>query len=155
MIPENKSLNASAQSSQRFSSGQLKWLLFSCIIVKFALNQTLGITSGVIVKGAWKKGLSDTWCSVKFSFCFTSKYKAISKENLVVNQMSLRPFFPRTLLNYLVFACETKRGIWRYINCTFEPNSMNPFKLIFLIIPQSLREFFSDLGCITYRNINL
>ena len=43
-------------------------------------------------RGARKKALSDTWCNVKFSFCFTSKYKAIWKENLVVNQMSLRAF---------------------------------------------------------------
>ena len=40
-----------------------------------------------------KKGLSDTRCNVKFSFCYISKYKAIWKENLVVNQTSLRPFF--------------------------------------------------------------
>ena len=46
------------------------------------------------------KALSDTWCNVKFSFCFTSKYKAIWKKNLVVNQMSLGAFF-HTPLQFL------------------------------------------------------
>ena len=44
-------------------------------------------------RGAQNKALSDTWCNVKFSLCFTSKYKAIWKANLVVNQTSLRAFF--------------------------------------------------------------
>ena len=39
------------------------------------------------------KALSDTSCNVKFSFCFTSKCKAIWMENLVVNKTSLRTFF--------------------------------------------------------------
>ena len=43
--------------------------------------------------GTRNKALSDIWCNVKFSFCFTSKYKAIWKENLIVNQTSLRAFF--------------------------------------------------------------
>ena len=47
-------------------------------------------------RGTWNKALSDTWCNIKFSFCFSSKYKATWKENLVVNQMSLRAFFTRT-----------------------------------------------------------
>ena len=46
--------------------------------------------------GPITKAPSDTWCNVKFSFCLTSKYKAIWKENLVVNQMSLRAFIPCT-----------------------------------------------------------
>ena len=44
-------------------------------------------------RGRWNKALSDTSCNVKFSFCFTSKYKAIWKESLVVNQTSLAAFF--------------------------------------------------------------
>ena len=48
------------------------------------------------------KALSDTQCNVKFSFCFTSKYKAIWKENLVVNQTSLRAFFHAPL--HLLFS---------------------------------------------------
>ena len=44
-------------------------------------------------RGAWNQALSDTWCNVKFSFCFISKYKAIWKENLAVNHTSLRAFF--------------------------------------------------------------
>ena len=36
-------------------------------------------------RAAWNKALSDSRCNDKFSFCFTSQYKAIWKENLVVN----------------------------------------------------------------------
>ena len=43
------------------------------------------------------EALNGTWCNVKFSFCFTSKYKAIWKDNLVVNQASLRAFYHRPL----------------------------------------------------------
>ena len=58
-------------------------------------------------RDAWNKAQTDTWCNVKFSFCFTSKYKAIWKENLVVNQMSLRAFFhvPLWLLLGLELKC--------------------------------------------------
>ena len=48
-------------------------------------------------RGAWNKVLSDTWCNVKFYFCFTSKYKAIWKENLAVNQTSFSAFFHEPL----------------------------------------------------------
>ena len=51
-------------------------------------------------RAAWNKALRDTWCYDKFSFCFTSKYKAIWKENLVVNQMPLRAFFHAPLHVY-------------------------------------------------------
>ena len=56
-------------------------------------------------RGARNKALSDTWCNVKFSFCFTSKYKAIWKGNLVVNQTSLRAFFhvPLQLLVQMLY----------------------------------------------------
>ena len=37
-------------------------------------------------RGVWNKALSDAWCNVKFSFCFTGKYKAIWNENLVVDK---------------------------------------------------------------------
>ena len=54
----------------------------------------------IIWRGTRNKALSDTWCNVKFSFCFTSKYKAIWKENLVVNQMSRRAFFHASCAAY-------------------------------------------------------
>ena len=56
-------------------------------------------------RGAQNKALSDTmsWYHLKFSFCFTGKYKAIWKENLVVHQISPRAFFHATLLCLLVY----------------------------------------------------
>ena len=56
-------------------------------------------------RGVWNKVLSDTWCNVKFSFFFSSKYKASWKENLVVNQTSLRAFFhaPLQLFSAIVW----------------------------------------------------
>ena len=44
-------------------------------------------------RGAWNKALSDFRCKVKFSFCFTSEYNEIWKENLAIYQKSLRAFF--------------------------------------------------------------
>ena len=44
----------------------------------------------------------------KFSFCFTSKYKAIWKENLVVNQRSLGFFFHTPLQLCKQFVGHTK-----------------------------------------------
>ena len=43
-------------------------------------------------KGVWNKALSDFWCNVKYSSSFTSKYKEIWKENLVIYQKSLKAF---------------------------------------------------------------
>ena len=34
-------------------------------------------------RGVQSKAQSDFWCKVKFSFCFTNKYNAIWKENLL------------------------------------------------------------------------
>ena len=48
-------------------------------------------------RGTENKALSDTSCNVNFFYCFTIKYKATWKENLVVNQMSLRAFFHASL----------------------------------------------------------
>ena len=57
-------------------------------------------------RGARSKAQSDTWCKVKFSFCFASKYKAIWKENLAVNQTSLtRAFFHSPLQFVSQFPC--------------------------------------------------
>ena len=43
-------------------------------------------------RGVWKKALSDFWCNVKFSKSFTTEYKEIWKENLVIYQKSLKAF---------------------------------------------------------------
>ena len=45
-----------------------------------------------IWRGVWNKALSDFWCNVKFSSSFTSEYKEIWKENLVIYQKSLKAF---------------------------------------------------------------
>ena len=43
-----------------------------------------------IWRGVWNKALSDFWCNVKFSSLFTTEYKEIWKENLVIYQKSLK-----------------------------------------------------------------
>ena len=52
--------------------------------------------------GVQSKALIDFWCEVKFSFCFTSKYKAIWKENLAIYQKSLKTLFQAPLHLQLV-----------------------------------------------------
>ena len=47
----------------------------------------------------WKKALSVFRCNVKFSYSFTTEYKEIWKENLVIYQKSLKTF-SRHLCNY-------------------------------------------------------
>ena len=81
---------------------------------KFDLNIIWNINNW---RGAWNKALSGTWCNVKFSFCFTSKFKAIWKENLVVNQMSLRAFFHTPL--QLTFDCLFTFGFTSQRGCYF------------------------------------
>ena len=45
----------------------------------------------------WNKALSDFWCNVKFSWSFTTEYKEIWKENLVIYQKSLKAFLQAPL----------------------------------------------------------
>ena len=45
----------------------------------------------------WNKVLSDFWCNVKFSLSFTTEYKEIWKENLVIYQTSLKGFLQAPL----------------------------------------------------------
>ena len=45
----------------------------------------------------WNKALSDFWCNVKFSSPFTTEYKEIWKENLVIYQKSLKAFLQAPL----------------------------------------------------------
>ena len=60
--------------------------------------------------------------NVKFSFWFTSKYKAIWKENLVVNQMSFRHFFHTPLRLNLSFKWDNIQQSYRLYLPTFFPN---------------------------------
>ena len=48
-------------------------------------------------RGVWNKALSDFWCNVKFSLSFTTEYKEIWKENLVIYQKSLKAFLQAPL----------------------------------------------------------
>ena len=48
-------------------------------------------------RGVWNKALSDFWCNVKFSLSFTTEYKEILKENLVIYQKSLKAFLQAPL----------------------------------------------------------
>ena len=48
-------------------------------------------------RGVWNKALSDFWCNVKFSSSFTTEYKEIWKENLVIYQKSLKAFLQAPL----------------------------------------------------------
>ena len=48
-------------------------------------------------RGVWNKALSDFWCNVKFSSSFTTEYKEIWKENLVIYQKSLKAFLQAQL----------------------------------------------------------
>ena len=45
----------------------------------------------------WNKALSDCWCNFKFSLSFTTEYKEIWKENLVIYQKSLKAFLQAPL----------------------------------------------------------
>ena len=48
-------------------------------------------------RGVWNKALSDFWCNVKFSWSFTTEYKEIWKENLIIYQKSLKAFLQAPL----------------------------------------------------------
>ena len=48
-------------------------------------------------RGVWNKALSDFWYNVKFSYSFTTEYKEIGKENLVIYQKSLKAFLQAPL----------------------------------------------------------
>ena len=48
-------------------------------------------------RGVWNKALSDFWCNVKFSSSFTTEYKEIWKENLVIYLKSLKAFLQAPL----------------------------------------------------------
>ena len=47
--------------------------------------------------GVWNKALSGFWCNVKFSSSFTTEFKEIWKENLVIYQKSLKAFLQAPL----------------------------------------------------------
>ena len=44
-------------------------------------------------RGAWNKVLSESFCNVKFSLIFSTKYKVIWKESMAIDQKSLKAFF--------------------------------------------------------------
>ena len=64
-------------------------------------------------RGVWNKALSDFWCNVKFSSSFTSEFKEIWKENVVIYQKSLKAFLqaPLQLLSYF----RVPSFIWEFI----------------------------------------
>ena len=55
----------------------------------------------------------DVLCNIKFSLCFTRKYKVIGKENLAVYQKSLSGFLQATLP---LQPCLSNRGITQQLN---------------------------------------
>ena len=82
--------------SSNFMNSWLHWKLGSR---SFKTNSTTCHSCGIddIWRGVRNKALSDFWCKVKFSSCFTSEYEAIWKENLKIYQKSLRAFFQAPL----------------------------------------------------------
>ena len=60
-------------------------------------------------RGVWNKALSDFWCNVKFSSSFTTEYKEIWNENLVIYQKSLKAFLqaPLQLLKWSIMLMPT------------------------------------------------
>ena len=70
------------------------------------------------VTGEQNKALSDTWCNVKFSFCFTSKYQATWRENLVVSlRLHLRLFstHPFKCDKHLVYCMKMQRACPQFL----------------------------------------
>lgn len=51
-------------------------------------------------RGAWNKVLSESFCNVKFSLIFSSKYKVIWKESMAIDQKSLKAFFHHCTLSF-------------------------------------------------------
>ena len=75
-------------------------------------------------RGVWNKALSDFWCNVKFSSLFTTEFKEIWKENLVIYQKSLKAFLQAPLQLNCYMKCKdsaqskikvivSKHVIWR------------------------------------------
>ena len=65
------------------------------------------------------------------SFCFTSKYKANWKENLVVDQTSLRAFFHALLHSLVVFFLLLRQICLKYVifnlNCATRFSNLSKF----------------------------
>ena len=79
-------------------------------LCRFLLVVQYFIIVVIMTRGVWNKALSDFWCNVKFSSSFTTEYKKIWKENLVIYQTSLKAFLqaPLHLLcedNKITFLC--------------------------------------------------
>jgi len=63
-------------------------------------------------RGVWNKALSDFWCYVKFSLSFTTEYKEIGKENLVIYQKSLKAFLQAPLQFCSYFFMNSRIKVW-------------------------------------------
>ena len=75
------------------------WDSLPSMVMMFPSTSTLHVLDLYIIviwRGAWNRALSDFWCKVRFSFCFTSECKVFWKENLAINQKSIGAFFPAT-----------------------------------------------------------
>ena len=72
--------------------------IFCNVAAYFSLSNSLWQII-IIWRSVWNKALSDFWCNIKFSLCFTREYKAIWKKNLAVYQKSLRVFFFQATLH--------------------------------------------------------
>ena len=55
--------------------------------------------------GVWNKALSDYWCNVKLSSSFTTEFKEIGKDNLVIYQNSLKTFLQAPLQLLQILSC--------------------------------------------------
>ena len=71
------------------------WLFTSLNNISHAELQKTHTCSGRLCnwRGAWNKVLSESFCNVKFSLIFSSKYKVIWKESMAIDQKSLKAFF--------------------------------------------------------------
>ena len=67
------------------------WSCFCfCLCFVFVAHCLLSVNNW---RGAWNKVLSESFCNVKISLIFSSKYKVIWKESMAIDQKSLKAFF--------------------------------------------------------------
>ena len=83
------------------TAGSTKWLSFNTTHERGNVSMkrwkshcsfTSCLMATINWRGEWNKALSDFWCNVKFSSSFTTEYKEIWKENVVIYQKSLKAF---------------------------------------------------------------
>ena len=88
-------------------------------------------------RGVWNKALSDFWCNVKFSSSFTTEYKEIWKENLVIYQKSLKAFLQAPL--------QLANPSWFVLGFTEVHMQLNYFPVVGHTLHELLMNFINEL----------